>query len=38
MRYLVIKCEELGDGWECDADREPLCVTEDISKWETKFG
>ena len=38
MKYLVIKCEELSDQYECDAFRKPLCVTDDISKWEAKFG
>lgn len=33
MLYLVIKCSELGDQWECDANREPVCLTEDISKY-----
>lgn len=24
--YVIVKCEELGDQWECDADRTPLLV------------
>ena len=32
MKYLVVKCTELGDQWECDADRKPLYMTDDISK------
>lgn len=32
-KYLVIKCEELGDQWECDADRTPICVTNDYDKY-----
>ena len=33
MQYLVIKCEELNDQYECDANRVPICITEDISKY-----
>ena len=33
MKYLVLECRELGDQWECDADRTPLCITDDISKY-----
>lgn len=32
-KYLVIKCEELGDQWECDADRKPVCVVNDYSQY-----
>lgn len=32
-KYLIIKCEELGDQWECDADRTPVCMTNDYSKY-----
>ena len=28
MKYLIIECKELGDQWECDADRTPICITE----------
>ena len=31
--YLIMKCEELRDGWECDADRTPITLTEDWEKW-----
>jgi hypothetical protein len=34
MKYLVIKCKELGDQWECDADREPLCVVDDYTAYD----
>lgn len=27
--YLIMKCEELNDGWECDANRTPLAVVSD---------
>ena len=33
MKYLVLECRELGDQWECDAERTPLCITNDISKY-----
>ena len=25
-QFLIIKCEELSDQFECDACREPLCI------------
>lgn len=31
MKYLIIKCEELADQWECDANRTPVCITDDYS-------
>jgi hypothetical protein len=31
--YLIVKCVELGDQWECDADRTPLCMVNDYSKY-----
>lgn len=34
MKYLVIECAELGDQWECDADRTPICVTDDYSEYD----
>ena len=34
MKYLVVRCVELGDQWECDADRRPVCLTEDYSKYD----
>lgn len=34
MKYLIMKCDELGDQWECDADRTPICMTDD---WEAYF-
>ena len=33
MKYLIIECNELGDQWECDADRTPICITNDPSKY-----
>ena len=37
MKYLVVKCEELGDQYECDANRIPVCITDDYSEYN-KFG
>lgn len=33
MKYLIVRCEELNDGWECDADRTPVCMTDDPSPY-----
>ena len=33
MKYLIVKCEELGDQFECDADRTPITMTDDWKKW-----
>ena len=27
--FLIVKCVELGDQWECDADRIPMMIVED---------
>jgi len=32
-KYLIVKCEELGDQWECDANRTPVCMTDDYSTY-----
>lgn len=32
-KYLIMKCEELGDQFECDADRTPICMTDDYSTY-----
>ena len=29
MKYLIVKCDELGDQFECDADRTPMFMTDD---------
>lgn len=29
MKYLIVKCTLLNDQYECDADREPICMTDD---------
>ena len=31
FKYLIVKCEELHDQYECDADREPVRLTNDAS-------
>ena len=36
MKYLIIKCKELNDQYECDADRTPVCVTDDYSSYNKK--
>lgn len=36
--YLVMACHELGDQWECDADREPMFVTDSKNKAMKKKG
>ena len=33
MKYLVMKCDELMDAYECDADRTPICLTDDYSNY-----
>lgn len=33
MKYLIVKCTSLGDQWECDADRTPVCMTDDPSQY-----
>lgn len=30
--YIIVKCYELGDQWECDADRRPYMITLDWVK------
>ena len=35
--YLVVKCTPLGDQWETDAAREPLCITADITPYEGEW-
>ena len=34
--YLIMKCDELNDQFECDADRTPITLTEDWQKWFTE--
>jgi len=36
MKYLVIKCVALNDQYECDADRQPICVCDNYRKYNKK--
>lgn len=38
MKYLIVKCEPLSDGWECDANRIPLCVIDNLNEYKGKWG
>lgn len=38
MKYLIVKCEPLSDGWECDANRIPLCVTDNPDAYKGEWG
>ena len=31
--YLIMRCDELGDQYECDANREPIAITSDWKDW-----
>ena len=33
MTYLITRCDELDDQYECDANREPITLTDDWKKW-----
>jgi hypothetical protein len=33
MTYLIMRCDELGDQFECDANRKPITLTDDWKKW-----
>lgn len=37
-KYLIVECNELSDPYECDADRIPLGITDDISLWSRIAG
>lgn len=37
MKYLIVKCEELDDGWECDARRTPMYITDNWKKKRPKY-
>lgn len=32
-KYLIVKCTELGDQYECDADREPMFLVDNWEEW-----
>jgi len=34
--YLIMKCEELHDQYECDVNRIPVAITPDWEKWIVK--
>jgi len=34
MKFLIVKCEPLNDGWETDAHRIPLILVNDWKQWE----
>lgn len=36
MKYLIIKCDELGDQYECDANRTPITMTDNWMEWYEK--
>lgn len=36
-KYLIIKCNELSDQYECDADRFPVCLVDDWADFN-KYG
>lgn len=38
MKYLIVKCEPLSDQWECEANRIPLCVTDNLDEYENEWG
>ena len=33
MMYLIMRCDALGDQYECDADRTPVCLVTDWKEW-----
>ncbi len=35
--YLIMKCSELSDQFECDASREPFCLTEEPKQYGYGF-
>ena len=35
--YLIMKCSELSDQFECDASREPFCLAEDPKQYGYGF-
>lgn len=36
MKYLIMRCDELGDQYECDANRIPVTMTNDWTTWYKK--
>ena len=37
MKYLIVKCKELEDQYECDCDRKPICITDDPQKYSSGY-
>lgn len=38
MKYLIVKCVELNDQYECDADRTPICMTDNKEEyWKSGY-
>lgn len=35
MEYLIVKCKELEDPYECDASRTPVCLCKDYTPYKT---
>jgi len=35
-KYLIMKCEELNDQYECDADRTPMFLVDNWEEWFEK--
>ena len=33
MLYLIMRCDELGDQYECDANRTPIAIVENWKDW-----
>jgi len=31
MSYIVVSCAALGDQWECDADRQPVAIIDNLA-------
>ena len=36
MKYLIMRCEELNDQYECDANRTPITMTDNWMEWYKK--
>ncbi len=36
MKYLIVECQELGDQFECDADRTPLFVVDNFDDFNCR--
>lgn len=36
-KYLIVKCKPLGDQFECDANRTPLCMVNDYKTFKADY-